>query len=243
MRVKIFGASVAAVIAVMAHAGVAQAADYGTYYDPMPSAPAGWYFSGFGGVNWLRDTVFDIDDSINGIVSVENEYDSGFVAGGAVGYDMGDLMGPVGLRLEAEFSYRSNDVDSHSVNGGAANELGAALGSTNVYAGMANMLFDLDTGTPISLYAGGGIGAADVAFNGHGVDGVGVVVDHDDTVFAWQLIAGVGYEIMPGLVADLQFRYFRADGVSLTSEETFGSVSASTDYESHSAMIGFRWSM
>ena len=82
-----------------------------------------------------------------------------------------------------------------------------------------------------------------MAFDGYGVDGVGVVVDHDDTVFAWQLIAGAGYEIMPGLVADLQYRYFRADGVSLTSEETFGSVSASTDYESHSAMIGFRWSM
>jgi opacity protein-like surface antigen len=243
MRVKFLGASAAAVVAVLAHAGAAQAADYGIYSDPMPSAPAGWYFSGFGGVNWLKDTVFDIDDGVIGIVSVDNDYDAGFVAGGAVGYDMGDMAGPVGLRLEAEFSYRDNDVKSHSVNGGPPNELGAALGSTSVFAGMANMLFDVDTGTPISLYGGGGIGVANVAFDGHGVDGIGVVLDDDDTVFAWQLIAGAGYEIMPGLVADLQYRYFRADGVSLTSEDTFGPVSASTDYESQSVMMGLRWSM
>lgn len=85
MRMKFFGVSAAAVLAAIAHAGAAQAADYGTYYEPVPPAPAGWYFSGFGGVNWLKDTFFDIDDGVNGTVTVDNDYHSGFVGGGAVG--------------------------------------------------------------------------------------------------------------------------------------------------------------
>lgn len=233
MKTKIFSALVGAMFLA---GGAAQAADLYTP-EAAPVTPSGWYFSGFGGANWVNSTDFDITAPV--AANVVNSYDTGFVAGGAIGYDLGSLSGPFGMRLEGEFSYRGNDVESHNVGGGGANALGAALGETNVIAGMANVLFDMDTGSPFEFYAGGGVGVANVDFDGHGIDGVGVVMNDDDTVFAWQLIAGVGFEIMPNMILDVQYRYFRADDVSLTA---VSGASSSTDYESNAVVAGIRWS-
>ena len=228
--------AVTSVAAMFLLSSAANAADLYTP-EPIPSAASGWYFSGFGGANWSNSTDFDIDAPL--AANVVNAYDTGFLAGGAVGYDWGSISGPFGMRLEGEFSYRGNDVKSHNIGGGGPNAVGPALGETNVIAGMANMLFDLNTGSPFMLYGGGGVGVANVDFDGHGVQGVGVVMDDDDTVFAWQLIAGVGFEIMPNMVLDVQYRYFRADDVSLTSAT---GVTSSTNYESNAVVAGVRWS-
>jgi OOP family OmpA-OmpF porin len=202
---------------------------------PMPAYAGGWYFSAFGGANWLDDTSFDVD--LGGPGTVVNSYDVGYVVGGAVGYDFGQAMGPLGLRLEAELSYRSNDVDTHTIVG--VGQTDGAIGSTSALAGMGNILFDLNTGSPFSIYGGGGVGVANVEFDGHG-PGAGAIMNDDDTVFAWQAIAGIGYEISPGWVFDVQYRYFNAGDVSLTSLANSGAVSSSTDYESHAVLAGFR---
>ena len=218
----------------------AQAADlYTPAPAPMPAYTGGWYFSAFGGANWLNDTSFSITGAM-----VDNEYDTGFVAGGAIGYDFGQAMGPLGLRLEAEVSYRSNDVDSHTVTviGAGPGTFPSGVGSTTALAGMGNVLFDLNTGSPFTVYGGGGLGVANIDFDGHatGPDAASVMND-DDTVFAWQLIAGTGYEISPNMVLDVQYRYFNAGDVSLTSTAAGGSVSSSTDYESHAVVGGIRF--
>jgi len=102
---------------------------------------------------------------------------------------------------------------------------------------MGNILFDLNTGSPFTIYGGGGLGVAYVEFDGHGAD-PGTVMNDDDTVFAWQAIAGMGYEISSNIVLDVQYRYFNASDVSLTS--TTG-PSSSTDYESHAVLGGIRF--
>ena len=85
----------------------AQAADlYTPTPEPVLPYAGGWYFSAFGGANWLDDTSFDISQVVS------NKYDLGFVVGGAIGYDFGQAMGPLGMRLEAEVSYRNNIIDS-----------------------------------------------------------------------------------------------------------------------------------
>jgi opacity protein-like surface antigen len=213
--------------------GSAKAADlYTPMPEPAPVYTGGWYFSAFGGANWLDKTSFDIG------VPVRNSYDTGYVVGGAVGYDFGQAMGPMGMRIEGEVSYRNNSVKSHVVDGVRVSG-SDAFGETSALAGMANILFDLNTGMPFSIYGGGGIGAANVEFDGHGVTGNGVVMDDDQTVFAWQAIAGMGYEITPNMVLDLQYRYFNASSVSLTDES--GLFSSSTDYKSHAVLGGIRF--
>ena len=104
---------------------------------------------------------------------------------------------------------------------------------------MANLLFDINSGGPLSFYGGGGVGVANVDFDGHGTAGSGVVMDDDDTVFAWQAIAGVGFEISQSIVLDVQYRYFNAAGVSLT--DITGIFNSSTDYQSHAVLGGIRF--
>jgi OOP family OmpA-OmpF porin len=200
---------------------------------PMPAYTGGWYFSGFGGANWLDSTTFDIQTSPPPI-TVINEYETGFVVGGAIGYDFGQAMGPLGMRFEAEISYRDNDVDIHRSGG---NSFPESVGSTSALAGMGNLLFDLNTGSAFTIYGGGGLGVANVEFDGHGTAPGAVLMSDDDTVFAWQAIAGVGYEISPGWMLDVQYRYFNATGVSLTA---VNGASSSTDYESHAVLGGIR---
>jgi len=231
--IKKFRTMALAASSILMMGAAVQAADlYTPIPDPVPVYTGGWYFSAFGGANWLDNTSFDT----NAFGIIDNSYDTGFVVGGAIGYDLGQTMGPFGVRLEAEFSYRNNDVDDHSV-GGAI--LPNSFGSTSAMAGMGNVLFDLNTGSPFTIYGGGGLGVANVEFDGHGTNAAGTVMNDDDTVFAWQAIAGVGYEIAPSWVIDVQYRYFNAGNVSLT-ETIGGGNSSSTDYESHSVLAGFR---
>jgi opacity protein-like surface antigen len=232
-KIKFVGAAIAAMFLM---SSAANAADLYTPA-PTPVAASGWYFSGFGGANWMENTSFDVDLGA-GVAAITNKYDTGFVVGGAFGYDFGQAMGPLGMRLEGELSYRDNDVDTH-VLGGV--DLAGSAGSTSALAGMANVLFDFNTGGPFSFYGGGGVGVANVEFDSHSAGGTTVLND-DDTVFAWQAIAGVGFEVSPGWVLDVQYRYFNASDVSLTSTPVAGSVSSSTDYESHAVVAGIRWS-
>jgi opacity protein-like surface antigen len=230
-KIKFVGTAIAAMFLM---SSAANAADLYTP-EPTPVAASGWYFSGFGGANWADDTSFDTILGVSGVIT--NEYDTGFVVGGAFGYDFGQAMGPLGMRLEGEVSYRDNDVDTHVLDGG---DLPGSDGSTSALAGMANLLFDFNTGGPFSFYGGGGVGVANVEFDSHSAGPT--VLNDDDTVFAWQAIAGVGFEVAPGWVLDVQYRYFNASDVSLTSTPVAGSVSSSTDYESHAVVAGIRWS-
>ena len=200
---------------------------------PPTSYPSGLYLSVFGGGNWLDDTSFSI-----GAPTVSNDYDTGFVFGGALGYDFGSLYGPVGVRLEGELSYRENDIDTHSV-GGAG--LAGSSGDTSAFAGMVNVLLDFDTGTSFTPYVGGGIGAANVDFDDHSTTATGIVMNDNDTRFAYQFIAGVGWEFSPSWVLDVQYRYFGVDNVKLTTTAAGGGVTSKIDYESHAVTGGLRW--
>ena len=230
-RYKLAGTAASAIFLI---SSAANAADLYAP-EPVPVASAGWYFSAFGGANWADDTRFDTELGV-----ISNRYDTGFVVGGAFGYDFGQAMGPLGVRLEGEVSYRNNDIDRHVLGGG---RLPGSVGSTSALAGMANVLFDFNTGGPVSFYGGGGLGAANVEFDGHGAAAANPVMNDDDTVFAWQAIAGVGFDVAPGWVIDVQYRYFDASDVSLRSfplpDLRRGS---SIDYRSHAVTAGLRWS-
>jgi hypothetical protein len=78
----------AAVSALFLMSGAAHSADLYTP-PPMPAYTGGWYFSAFGGANWLDDTSFNIDPA--GPAIVDNDYDTGFVVGGAIGYDVDSI--------------------------------------------------------------------------------------------------------------------------------------------------------
>jgi OOP family OmpA-OmpF porin len=119
----------------------------------------------------------------------------GWSAGGVVGYDF------VGPRVELEGRY---DYNSATVSG-ATNPFGAAKDSIAV---MGNLLYDFNAGGTIVPYIGAGAGVAFVKTSALGLQ-------DNNTVFAYQGILGVGYNIDPSWRVNLDGRYFGTSAPTL----------------------------
>lgn len=177
------------------------------------------YYGLHGGLNLSHDS-----DGTSGGVTTESVYDPGFAVGGFAGYDLGS-----GLRIEGELTYRVNDVDTV---GGINLD-----GDFSSLAFMANGFYDFEVGgSPFVPYFGGGIGAAIVSANDIGSSGL-TIVDDDDTVFAYQLSVGVGYELSPTVTLTADYRYFATADAEIVN--TFG-VPADVEYSNSTFLIGAR---
>jgi len=77
-----------------------------------------------------------------------------------------------------------------------------------------NLMFNLIVRYPegkIHPFAGGGIGCSWGAFNASGTyAGLTGSVDKTQSAFAWQLLAGLNFEITPQWSADIAYRYFNS---------------------------------
>ena len=203
---------------------------------PQPAA-AQWYASGQGGVNMLSDA-----DNREAGVSIESSHDTGWLVGGAIGRRF-----PGGLRAEGEVAYRRNSLDTLTVtnDGGIGVALGVgslnglsldAEGNVSALSFMLNLFYDFSTGVGIVPYLGGGVGLARVSANDVKVLGV-TVVDDSDTVFAFQIGAGLSFPITPAADLFVDYRYFRTADPRLT--DTTG-ASFDSEYQSHSISGGVR---
>jgi len=107
---------------------------------------------------------------------------------------------------------------------------------------------DVPTGTAFTPYFGGGVGAMNLELRRQGVSATGVVLDDDDTKFAYHLDAGVGIELssisffrdvslFTNTTFDIGYRYTAADDFDFTAVD---GTTSSTDFSSHALTVGFR---
>lgn len=194
-----------------------------------------------GGLTFLNDA-----DNIGTNLDLEQETDTGFNFGGVVGYRVFPSF-----RVEAEVTYRNNDADKLAIasDGGIGNAVGVgdldgqtvdARGDTSSISGMINGWFDVPVGgrIPFTPYLGGGIGLANVDYDNIRIMGQ-TALDDDDTVFAWQLGAGVRYPLTEAVNLSLDYRYFATsdpDLRSIAGEEFEG------EYNSHNVILGATYS-
>jgi opacity protein-like surface antigen len=216
-----------ALAAVTLLASVASAA--GAPYYPMHP-----YFSVHVGGTWLQDADIDFDDPTE--PDAEVEFDNGFNVGGAFGYDYGLA------RLEIELAHRENDVDTiNNVNGAFKGD-----GDFSATSLMLNGYWDFETGSPVVPYLGGGIGFANVSANNvkvFDVNGVNSFVDDDDNVFAYQLAAGIAFDINPALTLDLGYRFFGTSDPDLKADPLLVDPPFNrfeTEFDSHNVSLGLR---
>lgn len=195
-----------------------------------PASANGWYASGSFGLSLTEDHEFD-----TGAGTVETELDSGLVLSGAAGYDYGLISNNVGVRAEIELSYRDASVDSHSVGGTALPQPGGDLSSTAL---MVNALADFNPEGRITPYVGVGLGFAQVQYEGYSIQGVPEVLDDEDTVFAYQLIAGVGYALTQGIDLTAEYRFFATEDPEINA--TLGDVDTETEYRTQNVLVGAR---
>jgi len=188
------------------------------------AAPKGPFVGIMGGVNFTNDQ--DISGAGVGI-NRNVDTDTGWAVIPSIGYRYGN-----GIRTEFELGYRSNDVDS--VSGSAA-----GTGEITAKSAMLNLLYDVDTGSRIMPYIGGGIGYAQVDYDGVRPVGVGVNgVDDEDNVFAYQGIAGLSYWVNEAVEVAAEYRYFATQDPDF---RTSAGVPVEGEYNSHAALIGLRW--
>ncbi len=171
-------------------------------------------------------------------------FQTGIVGVGSLGYGFGN-----GVRVELEGNYRYNRPDSFRNTGPGTRSVG---GREQKYGPMANVLFDLDIGSPyVFPYIGAGAGYSYVARRLRVATADGTVESQGgtDSSFAYQAIAGLSFPIPPvvGLSLTAEYRYY-----ALAGERQFGrtlsgpggasssQVRTSDDYN-HSLLLGLRY--
>lgn len=177
-----------------------------------------FYVKVFGGASTLQENAF----TLNG-TGVPVSFDTGFVAGAAFGY----AYGPVPLRAELEFSYRTGDPSGLP----AAVASGGDLASTSI---MLNGFYMFETSTQISPYLGLGVGyATEIDFD---LDTPGRTQQFSDTGnFAYQVMLGAEYELSDRWAVFGELRYFSAGGVTLPGA---GGTRLSSDYDTVDVIVG-----
>jgi opacity protein-like surface antigen len=135
------------------------------------------------------------------------------LGGGHAGVDSGFNIGArAGTYLETLPGF-SVDVDYFHNEG---DYIGTNVGhSSNSY--MADLTYHLDTGTPWSIYGGGGVGAVTTSLDGAQFG--------DSTVFGWQLLGGAEYRLNDMTSMFAEYRYQNAHNANVDSIRNVGNTS------------------
>lgn len=149
--------------------------------------------------------------------SLRLEHDDGFGFAAALG-----AAAPTGGRVEIEAAFRTNDLARI-----CAPACADVDGRTESLSLLVNALYDLPLGIPLRPYLGVGAGAALVSF-----DSAAVPADGDDVVFAYQFLAGLGWQVSRTLTLVGGYRYFA------TTDATVDGLDV--DYRSHNIEAGVR---
>ncbi len=179
------------------------------------------------GIIATDDTSFQV---ASGTIDTEFEDDWNYSA--AYGWKRG------GYRYEFELVVGEDEVSSHSLNGGEP--LAGATGGTNMAGILLNGYYDFSTGTAFKPYLGAGLGVAMIEAEDFGVDAIPDVLDDDDTVFAYQIMAGVGYDLSDRTNLFAEYRYLGTESAELTTSVSTGSVATDFDFGSTQLRFGVR---
>ncbi len=186
------------------------------------------------GASMVSDTDFEAGTALVPL-TVDNEYDTGYVLSAETGYNFGQFYFIDNVKLGLEVAYSQNDIDTHSA--GGANLTGPT-GELDAFTFMANMSHEYDTGTKFVPYYGLGVGIAAIDANDYGVNAVPNALDDGDESFAYQVNAGVNYMVNPALDMGVNYRYAATSGIELTGA---GGTSSDFDYESNNLTFNLNY--
>ena len=164
------------------------------------TAQSGVYIGAEGGLNWLLNTTVTGQQINNAGTQFQIGVapQTGWAAGGKIGYDF------VGPRVELEAVYRQNQTNLSANNFNTSNlgVVGNQIGQLGI---LANLLYDFMPGATITPYVGAGAG---IGF----VDGNSSL---SSTVFAYQGIVGLGWNVDQNFRVSLDGRYYGTSNPTL----------------------------
>lgn len=162
-----------------------------------------WYGAVSAGVTFPNDGEISTGLEFFGNPSNSIEYDAGYNFNGSIGRYF------EWFRLEGELSIRQNDVDAWEISGFGDVD---GEGDLNTVAIMGNAYYDIQVTQRTDIYLGGGVGAArvDAEIRSGTVERSG-----GEWIFAWQLMAGLSYQLRDNLALTGGYRLFAADNCDL----------------------------
>lgn len=162
----------------------------------------GMYVSGDVGVALQNDIDVDVP---NAREDISLEFETGWAGIGAIGYRIENF------RAEAELGYQANDYDQAEFLG-----YGIALsGDVTTTTFLANAYYDFFNGSKWTPFLTAGLGMAKVEVNDMMILGDSASWSEDDTVFAWQVGAGVSYAVNQNFDLELKYRFQMTDNLEL----------------------------
>ncbi len=201
--------------------------------NPAVAAEDGLYGAMFGGVGISNQAKANASVTFAPTtVPFTLDTNVGLLAGGAVGWRFGG-----GFRAEGEVSYRNNGWSTASTT--LVPTTLPITGKVEVLGLMANAYYDLDLGSSMALYIGGGVGLA-IEWANIGISPFGSIPANDSTAFAYQGIAGASVGLGDGPAEFfVEYRYFGTNDFNFSG---FGGIlNVNVDYSSHSVALGLRF--
>lgn len=176
-------------------------------------APVGKYVSGNLGLAMLSDA--DSTFRLAPGLTINTSYDTGWTLGAALGYNFGST------RLEGEVAYQKADEDKANDTSVTWN----ATGDISTLSFLVNGYYDFTNSSAFTPYLSAGLGFAKIELDD-------VDYNADDTVFAYQVGAGVGYALSKNVTLDAKYRYFATSDAEFEFE--------TRDFASHNLLLGIR---
>ena len=244
-RVLLTSAALAALSTAFSPAHAADLIDEPTVVEApvIEDEPSQLYIAARLGVTDFRDTQFDLEQAAAVPTSIDNSYDHDYAGFVAIGLDSN-----VGARVEIEVGHGQFDIDTHTVNAlNARFGDGDAFGQANVTTVMGNAYYEMQLGR-FAPYVSAGLGYAHVEFEDYGIvlpaggaAGLpgGPVVALDDTSggLAWQIGAGVSFDLTSNLALELGYRY---SGIQSLDFAAIDGTMTDVQMRAHTAMLGVR---
>ena len=241
--------------AVLMPAVPAIAADMGVPYVPE-ARYGGWYLRGDIGfsnqsVGSLYNVLYDTTD----VTHVFANFDAAPFGGVGVGYQFNQWF-RMDLTAEYRGSANFHGMDTFTDSGPAGASVDVYTGRKYEITGLVNAYFDLGTWHSITPFIGAGVGVSRntiADFTDSGLNAVGPSVaygkDSSKVNFAWALMAGLGYQVTPGLTLEGAYRYINLGDAQSGDLVTFNGVNTIynpmkfKDITSHDIKFGMRWAL
>lgn len=159
----------------------------------------------------------DSDGTVDGAPGLDfkTTYDAGWALGAALGYNFG------AVRAEGEVAYQKADEDKVSWAGGTFD----STATISAFSFLVNGYYDFVNSSAFTPYLSAGLGFATLKWADDGWS-------TDDTVFAYQVGAGVGYAMSKNVTLDAKYRYFA------TADAKFDTTKV--EFASHNVLFGIR---
>ena len=146
----------------------------------------------------LRYTDMSSDITLADTFTIEDN-----VMGGSVAIGTSVKTSNGNVRAELEYNKNQNAEKSFAMNFAGVVDFQGNL-EVETQSVMLNGYYDIDTGSKLTPYVGAGIGLAKTEAT---LTGLGYSQSVDDNTFAWQVGAGVGYNVTEKITVDAGYRY------------------------------------